>query len=398
MTFFVEKKLALGPIRFGVSPRQLLEKIERDDSLSTGASGEFVRRGAQGFFFEDRVSIDQPTLPTTRSITATPFWSSLKPDGTPRSWGFLALLGFGTILFLLGLAVVGRKGPQGWAEVIVGAAMIATPIFFTAQRRKQIREQEERDRAEREATERKNRELLAAYASALARAREQRDESAFAQLAREREALTLPYEIWGPTARRSVLYIGLQELARLGVNGAAEVARSMDRASAAAGLTPEDAAGVKRDLYETVEWHLLADDRLGASQERQLRALQTALGGADSKAAEEFRRLRGITTVSLPRQQCSMKLEYREECVHQTQSDLGPTYVTNRRIVVERKKRTVHPFPTIYDVTVEADDSVVRIRTENPKKPLRLRVEDPIYTAGIIDLASSIDERPKGFA
>jgi len=72
--------------------------------------------------------------------------------------------------------------------------------------------------------------------------------------------------------------------------------------------------------------------------------------------------------------------------------------VTNRRVVVERKRRTVHPFTTIYDVTVEADDSVVRIRTENPEKPLRLRVDEAIYTAGVIDVASSIDERPKGFA
>src|SRR5437588_5215987 len=143
MTFFVEKKLALGPIRFGVSPRQLAEKIDRDDSLSTGASGEFVRRGTQGFFFEDRTSIDQPTLPAVRSISATPFWTSLKPDGTPRSYGFLALLGFGALFFLIGLAVVARKGPQGWVEVILGLAMITTPIALTAQKRKKIQEQEE---------------------------------------------------------------------------------------------------------------------------------------------------------------------------------------------------------------------------------------------------------------
>src|ERR1700680_4191355 len=161
MTFFVEKNLALGPIRFGVSPRQPPEKIDRDEALSTGASGEFIRRGDEGFFFEERVDVDQPTLPITRSITTTPFLSSLKPDGTPRSYGLLALLGFGAFFLLLGLAVVGRKGPQGWVEVILGLAMIATPMVLTAQRRKQIREQEERDRAEREATERRNRELRA---------------------------------------------------------------------------------------------------------------------------------------------------------------------------------------------------------------------------------------------
>ena len=398
MTFFVEKNLALGPIRFGVSPRQPPEKIDRDEALSTGASGEFIRRGGEGFFFEDRIDVDQPTLPITRSITTTPFLSSLKPDGTPRSYGLLALLGFGAFFLLLGLAVVGRKGPQGWVEVILGLAMIATPMVLTAQRRKQIREQEERDRAEREATERRNRELLAAYASALQLARQQHDESAFAQLARERQALTFPYEIWGPTARRSVLLIGFEELARRGVNGAPDLARLMDRASAAAGLTPEDAASVKRDLYETVKWHLLADDRLGEAQERQLRTLQSALGGADSKAVEDFRRLRGITTANLPRQQCTMSLEYKEHCIYQTQADLGLTHVTNKRLIVQRRKRTVHALTTIDDVTVEADHGVVRIRAENPKKPLRLRVEDPIYTAGLIDLAASIDERPKGFA
>src|SRR5207245_11495930 len=144
MTFFVEKKLALGPIRFGVLPRKPVEKIEVYESLSTGPSGEFLTRRSDGFFFEERARFDQPVLPTAKSISAMPFWSSLKPDGTPRSWGFLALLFFGAILVLLGLAVVARKGPQGWVEVILGAAMIATPIALTAQRRKQIREKEER--------------------------------------------------------------------------------------------------------------------------------------------------------------------------------------------------------------------------------------------------------------
>ena len=172
----------------------------------------------------------------------------------------------------------------------------------------------------------------------------------------------------------------------------------MDRVSAAAGLTPEDAAAVKRELYETVEWHLLADDRLGAPQQRQLRALQTALGGTLAKAVDEFQRLRGITTASLPRRQCTMRLEYKEQCIHETQADIGPAHVTTRRVIIQRKKAIGHPFASIDDVTVEADDSVVRIRTDDPKKPLRLRVEDPIYTAGIIDVASSIDDRPKGFA
>lgn len=398
MTFFVEKKLALGPIRFGVSPRQPVWKIEADESLSTGPSGEFVTHRSDGFFFEERARFDQPTLPTARSISAMPFWLSLKPDGTPRSWGFLALLIFGAIFVPLGLAVVVRKGAQGWVEVFLGAAMIATPIILTAQRRKQLREQEERDRVEREATERRNRELLSAFTSALWHARERRDEAAFAQLAREREALKVRYDIWAPAARRTVLLIGLQELSHRGPSATQEVVRIMDHASSAAGLTPEDAAAAKQQIVEIIEWHLLADDRVGPAQEESLRSMQQAFGASDPKAAEDFRRLRGLTSANLPRQQCSARLSFKEECFHQTQSDRGLLHVTNRRLIVTGKKRVECPLTQVYDVTVDADDGMISIRTDNPKKPLRLRVDDPIYTAGLIDLASSIDERPKGFA
>jgi len=32
------------------------------------------------------------------------------------------------------------------------------------------------------------------------------------------------------------------------------------------------------------------------------------------------------------------------------------------------------------------------------KKPLRLVLEQPIYTASMIDIATTINERPRGFA
>ena len=37
------------------------------------------------------------------------------------------------------------------------------------------------------------------------------------------------------------------------------------------------------------------------------------------------------------------------------------------------------------------------IRTAETKHPIRLRVAEPFYAAAIIDLATTIDERPKGF-
>ena len=63
MTFFVEKTLALGPIRFGVSPRQAADKIDQDDSLSTGASGEFVR--------QNQCELVSFATPTARESIAT---------------------------------------------------------------------------------------------------------------------------------------------------------------------------------------------------------------------------------------------------------------------------------------------------------------------------------------
>src|SRR5205823_12177666 len=152
------------------------------------------------------------------------------------------------------IAVVARKGPQGWVEVILGLTMIAVPIAMTAQKRKKIREQEERDRAEREAIEERNRETLAAYTAALDRVTKTRDEASLAQLQREREALTVPNTIWSGTARRTLLLIAFDELKKRGPAGSAEIASLIDRAATAAGLTADEATEIKREVYSTIVW------------------------------------------------------------------------------------------------------------------------------------------------
>ena len=125
MTFYVEKKLALGPISFGVSPTRRTNAPDDDASLSTGPAGEFIRRRTEGFFFGGQDRFTGPALPTTPTIASKPFWESLKGGPPGRTYGFFALLIFGFIFVLLGLAVIGTKGPQGWVEVILGLAMIA---------------------------------------------------------------------------------------------------------------------------------------------------------------------------------------------------------------------------------------------------------------------------------
>src|SRR5882724_1123705 len=167
MTYYVQKTLALGPIRFGVSVRKPFDSIDNDHIISTGPKGEFIHRRDDGFFLGDTTPVAEPTLPPSPSISQTPFLSSLKPDGSPRGYGFLALMIIGIIFALLGFAVVARKGAQGWVEVIIGVFCIAIPIVMTAQRRRQIVEQENRERADREALEKRNRELLTWYMNAL---------------------------------------------------------------------------------------------------------------------------------------------------------------------------------------------------------------------------------------
>jgi len=205
-------------------------------------------------------------------------------------------------------------------------------------------------------------------------------------------------EIWSGAARRTVLLIAFDELDKRGPSGAGEIADLIDRATAASGLTAEDAKEIKRDVYRTVLWHLIAANRLGASHAQQLGAIREAFGIGDeeAKAVDQFRRVRTITPQTLPRMRCTTQLQFQETCIYETPSDHGTLHVTNKRALVEGKKRIELPRGT--DVSVNADASTVTIKTDNPKKPLRLKLDEPVYAAAVLDAASQIDERPRGWA
>ncbi|MEA2235417.1 MAG: hypothetical protein QOC81_141 [Thermoanaerobaculia bacterium] len=402
MTYYVEKQLAFGPIRFGVSTRKALDAIDNDKALSTGEKGDFVRRRDEGFFFGDTERVVGPSLPVASSISQTPFWSSLKPDGTPRGYGFAALMGFGALLILLGLSVLVRKGPQGWVEIILGAICIAIPIVMTAQKRRQARDKEERERVEREAAVARNQELLSWYTKALEHLLVDRSEAGLIALRGERESLDLAYDIWAPTARRVLVQIGFEELSRRGVSASAAISQLLTDAGDAAGLTPEDIRSAKHTLYATVVWHLLADDRLGKTQEAEVLALRDGLGlgendvPAESNAIEQFRSLRAVAG-GMPHAQCAIPLAFQEYCIHQAPLDTGMLIITNRRLVAEENKRTEVALPKVFEVVVDADANIIAIKSDK-KKPLQLRTSNPIFTSGLIDMASALDERPRGFA
>lgn len=402
MTYYVEKQLALGPIRFGVSARKRVDAIEESTALSTGPNGEFVRINPEGFFFGDTTRVVEPSLPVAPSISQTPFWMSLKPDGTRRGYAFLALIALGAMLILLGFSVLARKGPQGWVEVILGIIFIAIPVVMTAQRRRQIRDEEERERVARAAEQKRNQELLTWYTKALNHLRTDRGEASLTALRGERETLALPYEIWGPAARRIILQIGFEELANRGVAGSSDIAKILRDTGEAAGLTPEDIAGAARDLYATVVWHLLADDRLGKAQEAELLTLREGLGIAEddvpveTNAIEQFRSLRAVAA-GLPRAECPIPLAFQEYCIQQAPLHTGMLFITNRRLIADEKRRTEVTLQKVFEIVVAVDDNRIAIKSDQ-KKPLRFRTGNPIFTAGLIDLATELDERPKGFA
>ena len=398
MTFFVEKRLSLGSIRFGSGRRHTSEAIDENPELSTGPRGEFIRRRNEGFYFGGQDRFDKPVLPETPSIRSTPFWTSLTDNR-----GMLTIAIVGAVIGLLGFLVLANKGAEGWVEVILGLIIIAVPVALTAQARKKIAAEEQRAHAERNETENRRREMLAGYTGALDRVQNDRTEEALQKLVNEHP--DLPYNVWAPSARRVALLIGFEELAKHGVAGSADVAKIMDRVSRSAGLTPEHETGAKADLYNAIVWHLLADDRLGPVQQEQLAALRKSLGIGERdipedtmKAIDQFDRLRGITTANLPRTECSGHMGFKEYCVHQSQSDQGALHITNKQLIVEGKKRHTHALSSLADVTVYVDDNMVSVRDSATKKQLRLVVEDAIYTAAMVDLASSIDERPKGFS
>lgn len=426
MTFYIRKALASGRIRFGVSPRSTPDEIDASPDLSTGGRGDFLRKRMTGFYFADnRSSENAPQLPGRTGIGATPFWKSVF-DGTQRGWIFLALTIIGALLLLLGLAVIARKGAQGWVEVILGLILIAVPIVLTAQSRRKIREQEERERIEREEEEKRHRALLASYTTALERLRKEPGRNTLEAAAHEREKLTLPYDIWCRYARRTALEIAFEALAKLTPAKASELGDLVTRVSQSVGLAPADELGVKLDIYRAVVWHLLADDRLGNEQAKELRKLREGLDISDNdipleaRLIEEFDRLRGVTRANLPKETCAdLALGFHEYCVHASRGSLlrkvyervdgkrtmklvpsepCTVFVTNRRVVIHAKKKIDVPLVKIDDVEVDADPNVLTIRTAKSMNDVELQVEDPIYTAALLDIATTLDERPRGFA
>jgi len=408
MSFTVQKSLGNSLFRFAVGRRREKKSIDNNTEMSTGSSGEFIRHRPEIFYSADVRAIRSPELPPPRTIASTPFHASLM-DGTRRSYAMLGLLAFGGILLLIGFAVLAQGRKAGWVEVIFGLILIAVPIVLIGAKRRVVRQAEDQTRQEHEERDARNRELLAAYTTALERLREDPNDATLAQVLAENEKLNLPYAVWADTAIGTVLHVGFSTLARVGPERAAEVAALMDRSSDAAGLIAEDASAVKHALYSTVLWHFLADDRLGEEQLKIVRAVQHGFDikdeemPIDASSESQFERLRGVDHRNAPRCNSTIPLNLNEVCMYTTPIRLRDgsetnAYVTNKRFIVEGAKQVDVPVPKFDDVDVDADHHFVVLRASDLKHALEFTVTEPIYLAAMLDLATRLDDRPKSFA
>ncbi|HEX6641807.1 MAG TPA: hypothetical protein VF215_11880, partial [Thermoanaerobaculia bacterium] len=349
MSFRIQKSLGNSYFQFSVGRRRDFGSIDNDAEMSTGPAGEFIRHRPEIFYSADIRQIHVPEVPAPRSVSGTPFWGSLI-DGTPRGWGMLAMMIFGALLALLGLATVANKGAQGWIVVLIGLALIAAPIIMTSAKRRTIRLQEEKIRKERQERDERDRQLLAAYTTSLEKLRDDPSDATLKFVQRENEKLDLPYAVWADTAIGTVLYVGFSTLAKVGPERAAEVADLMDRSSDAAGLIAEDARGVKHALYSTILWHFIADDRLGEDQTRIVRQIQEGFRikpedvPVDTASEAQFNKLRGIDHRNAPRCETQVPLRMNEYCMYTAEVRLGsgeattPLFITNKRLIVGAAK------------------------------------------------------------
>ena len=425
VTFFVRKAFATGRLRFGVERRSPIAEIDNELYLSTGPAGEFVRRRSKGFYFAAPRPLGKLDRDRENASASTNFFDALKPDGTSRGWVFFGLMLFGVLLILIGLGVVMTKGPLGWIEVIFGLLLVVMPIAMTARERQQLRQQEAHERAEFEAEESNRQEVLSSYLQALERLRNERSDEALNDVTRQRQNLDLPYEAWAPVARRAVLDLSFETLARLTPQRSDEAAASIDRTGSATGLLPGDIHAVKQELVATITWHLLADDRMGAAQKALMAAVQQSMKLTEADLPQEghaecqFDQLRGLTADQLEKQSCTVPLLFGEHCFFSTRATSMLTrrvreegvqidklvdgesfslFVTSRRVILDARKRQEIPLVKIDDIDVDVDGRAITLKLGKPLKPVTLRVDDPIFTAGIIEIALDAEPRPRSFA
>ena len=66
--------------------------------------------------------------------------------------------------------------------------------------------------------------------------------------------------------------------------------------------------------------------------------------------------------------------------------------------MIQGRKTLEVPLQRIDDVEVDTDQRILTVQVAKPDPPIQLQLDQQIYTAALIDLATKIDERPRSFA
>lgn len=428
VAFYIRRSLGTGPIRFAVDERSPAG-LATGEGLSTGSDGEFRRLGAAGLYFAEQRPVDPlggiaSPPPEKDSILAY-----LKPEGESlRTYLPLLSMGAGLLLIILGIGVVVRNQDAiGWVEIVIGLVMLIGPVAFSINRIRAARARERAERAEREALEARNRELAGEFAKQLETLPESHDPESLKRLRSDRQSREIPYEAVSAYARHATRRAAFRILARIGELGSEGVAREIESVGDAVGLNDDDRVIVRSGVYQTVVWHLLADDRMTDEQKRLVEQLQQALSLDESMterertAIEELEGLRGVSAANLPSAVTPIALKFQEDCLHATTGSFArrvfervktpagqvrramwsPTkethvVTTSKRLILAMKSETVIQFPEIFGMEVDADEAVIEITVRDRKQPYVISLPDPIRTARVISIASTLPAKPKG--
>ncbi|HVT05785.1 MAG TPA: hypothetical protein VHL58_20715 [Thermoanaerobaculia bacterium] len=417
MAFYIRRILETGPIRFSVAHRAARSSPDPSAELSTGPRGEYRRLGESILYFSE--SRDQTDPQFSRALSGNrSLWEMIRPGGGRGGYWPVVVMVFGALFILLGAAsIAAHKGAPGVIEVIIGLALVATPVMTMARKRQQLRAEEEKIRKEREDEEKRVQAIVGTYAEKLQQYRERLDDESLEVLRRERPTHQIPYEIVRPMAMHALTVAGFDAISRFREIGLDGVDQKIVTAARGIGLNDEDERIVRRQLYQKLLWHQIADDRVHQTRDilEQFRSnlhVDTTEMEWDMAALEQFEKLAGVNSRTLPQiEDGTVKLRFHEVLHHKASGDqvrpeaqrvvtgtepnswsrLHPVslLVTSKRLMFGGRRKDDIPFSKSFDLEVDADQGVVSVKTPDAKKSVHMLLPDAIYTASMIDLAAT---------
>lgn len=404
MAFHLKRSLGFGVIRFRVLPGERAIDAAEGELYSTGARGEYLGRPEAGLFFSEEAPAGEARYDTRLEVSR----QSIFQTQSREFWIAVGINVLGALFILAGLGALMNEHAAGWVVIILGLLLIAGPWFFTAQRRRMIAQQVQAERAAREGEEKRRREILESVQEKLDFLKDNYSKEALVAVRREREFLTVPYDVFVPRARQAAVELGIRELAMTGGDAAA-VNQRADEISAALGLNEEDARSVRAAIVRTLIWHLLADRRYGQRQEAAIDELKRVLRltepdlQQETKAISEFRRLRDIWAAGRSHCETPFKLKFQEICYYKAPAAMlerkhdqwqevrsGELYVTSQKVVLHGGGKELEiPLEELRGIDGDFDDSVITLNVLDRGNPFHFRVEEPIIAGAMIDFADS---------